>query len=768
MKGWVNMRRFFVIMLSGVILSSSLSMNVTAVTEKTIAVDAVSSDAPISIIKGEPTGSSVTPSQAALEAAIKSVKAKITIPAEYSVFNYYFNDATKYSDASWTMTWSTKDGKAQITVSCDDDYHITSFSENDYGKTQSGISSYLKKELRKTADDFIVKVAPEIANKLDMVEAEFDSVYSGNYVYNYQRKENGIEFPDNNVQVNVNSITGKVNAFYANWLYDAKVPSSEAVITKDEATKLIKNNMKMKLVYRSDYYRIYDQKGSTQKKAFLVYEPTQSYISIDAKTGKIYLTKSEWVNTNNKMDFERDSAATESAAGYGSIQLTDAEMEKVKELKNIISKEKAIKIVTTDSSLYIDKNLTAHSTSLSKIDNNGKSSYVWNISLSDPREINYEKDKSYYRGYAYATVDAVTGKILSFNASVKSYYDEINKKWQSVKVPFDQKEAKETLEKFMKKQANDRFTNSVLVDTNNDYVVYYKNETPVYGGYQYQYNRVHQSIEYPYNNLSGSVDGVTGKIYSFGSNWDENIEFESPKGAMTADKAMDAYLSKDGYELKYEINQITKYDDTKKTKDLMNYDNLTKVEYEVRLVYNPDINPSYISPFTGEQLDGSGEVFKDVKPYTYLDIKDEATYRNILLLADMNIGFEGENFLPNQEITVGEIDELLNKIGYAFYNPENTTIQTNTSLITREEIARTFISKLGLEKQADLKGIYKTGYADEGSIDEKYLGAVALAKGYGLMKADNENKFNPKSKVTRFDAVNLILNYIEVQRSGVY
>ncbi len=761
------MRRLFVIMLSGVILSSSVSMNVTAVTERAIAVDTASSDAPISIMKGGLVGSSFTPSQAALEVAIKSVKAKITIPVEFTEFDYYFNDATVYSAASWTMTWRTKDGNENITVSCDADNHITSFYQNDNGKKQTGISSYLKKELRKTADDFVAKVAPEIANQVDMVDSQFDGVYSMNYVYHYQRKEKGIIFPDNNVQVYVNSITGKVNAFYANWLYDAKVPSSEAKITKDEATKLIKNNMKMKLVYRSDYYRIYDEKGNTQKKAFLVYEPTQSYISVDAKTGKVYLAKSEWVNTNVRMDFAKDSAANESAAGYGGIQLTDEEMEKVKELKGIISKEKAIKTITGDSSLYIDKNLTAVSSNLSKIDNNGKASYIWNISLSDPREIDYEKDKSYYRGNAYATIDAVTGKILSFNASVKSYYDEINKKWQNVKVPFDQKAAKNILEKFMKKQANDRFTNSVLVETNNDYVVYYKNETPVYGGYQYQYNRVHQSIEYPYNNLYGSVDGVTGKIYSFHSNWDENIEFESPKGAMTADKAMDSYLSKDGYELKYEINQITKYDDTKKTKELEN-DKLVKVEYEVRLVYHPDINPSYISPFTGEQLDGSGKVYKEVKPYTYLDIKDETTYRNILLLADMNIGFEGENFLPNQQITEGEVDELLNKIGYAYSYPNNATTQTNTSLITREEIARAFIVKLGLEKQADLRDIYKTGYTDEGSIDEKYLGAVALAKGYGLMKANNENKFNPKSNVTRFDAVNLVLSYIEVQRNGIY
>ncbi len=753
------MRRFVALMLSGVVLASSVSFPVTAATEKAVA----------DIISVDTRAGSISPSQEALEATIKTVKAKITIPAEYSEFNYYFNDATLYSDANWNFTWSTKDGNSHITISCDNDFHIINYNQYDYSKTETGLSKYLKKELKKAAEDFIAKVAPEIAGKLEYVDADFDGIYSGNYVYHYQRTEKGIAFPDNNVRVSVNSITGKVNAFYANWLYTAKAPSSDAVISKDEATKLIKNNLKMKLVYRSNYYGIYDKQGTTKKKAFLVYEPSQPYISIDAKSGKVYLSKSEWVNMQNESaQKQMDTALATSNSGVagGNIVLTDEELEQVKELKNIISKEKAIKIITDNTSLYLDENLTVQSSNLSKRDYNGKSSYVWEISLSDPREIDYEKDKSYYRGYAYASVDAVTGNILSYYSSVKSYYDEINRKWETVKVPYNQKQAQEILEKFMKKQAKDRFSNTVLVDSRNDYIAYYKKETPVYGGYQYQYNRVHQSIEYPNNNLYGAVDGVTGKIYSFGSNWDESVEFESPKGAMTAEQAMDAFLSKDGYELKYEINQVTKYDDTKKSKDLLNTAS-TKVEFEVRLVYHPGANPSYISPFTGDQLTYSGEVYKEVKPYTYLDIKDEATYRNILLLADMNIGFEGDSFLPNQEITVGEINELLNKIGSIYYNPEDTTAVANTSLITREEIAHTFIKKLGLEKIANLSGIYKTGFADESSIGEKYLGAVALAKGYGLMKADGENKFNPKSKVTRFDAVELIMNYIKVQRDGI-
>ncbi|MBP1754854.1 MAG: hypothetical protein H6Q59_1252 [Firmicutes bacterium] len=761
------MRRLFVLMLSGVILASSVSMDASAATAKTITKDMPVASAPISIIKGEPMGSTSQPSQLALEDAIKSVKAKITVPTEYSVFNYYFNDASTYSDGFWNMTWSTTDGNSSITVSCDESYHITSFSQYNNNGTATGISKYLKKELRDTAEKYIAQVAPETNGKLEYINANFDSMYSGNYVYNYQRIENGIAFPDNTVQVYVNSITGNVSALNVNWLYNAKLPSSTTEITKEKATQLIKDNMKMKLVYRSNYYSIFDQNGNSTKKAFLVYEPTQSYISVDAKTGKIYLTKTEWINTRDEMNKATEAAAADSSAATTTSQLTEEEIAKVKELANIISKEAAIKVITGNSALYLDKNLTSYTATLNKAeDRSGKSTYVWNISLSDPREINYEKDKSYYRAYAYASVDAVSGKILSFSATVKSYYDEISKKWNSVKVPFDRKEAQAVLEKFLKKQSSTRFNNSVLTDSTDDYVVYYKNEQPVYGGYHYQYNRVNEGIEYPYNSIYGSVDGVTGKIYSFGSYWDDDIVFESPKGAMTAEKALETYLSKDGYELQYEINQITKYTPAKQTKEIIEVNDLSKTEYEVRLVYSPVINPPYISPFTGEQLNYQGEVYKEAKPYTYQDIKDEKYYRSILLLADMNIGFDGENFLPDQAITVSELNELLNKIGY-YYTGE-VAKEVNNNRITREEIAATFIAKLGLEKMANLSGIYKTGYADESSIDTKFLGAVALAKGYGLMASNSDNNFNPKSNITRFDAVNLILKYIEVQKSGIY
>jgi hypothetical protein len=224
---------------------------------------------------------------------------------------------------------------------------------------------------------------------------------------------------------------------------------------------------------------------------------------------------------------------------------------------------------------------------------------------------------------------------------------------------------------------------------------------------------------------------------------------------------MDKYLSKDGYGLKYEINVINTYDS--KNSIVSNPDAYT-TNYEIRLVYRPDIDPSYISPFTGDQVNYNGEVYQGLKPYTYLDVADTDANREILLLSDMNIGFEGNNFSPDKVITRGELNDLLEKVGYG-YAAEETVNKDQP--ITREEVAQSFISKLGLAKVAAISGIYQTGFADDYNISKDYYGAVALAKGLGLMQADSSNNFNPKSNVTRAEAVHLILSFIGVQQNGI-
>lgn len=744
-----------------VALLLSLALVATAVPMHTEAAGVAATDAAIAIKAGSASTTVGEPTTKGLEKAIQEVKAKITVPTAYSEFNYNFNASTEYSDATWTLTWSNPKDYSYLQVNTDGDYHITYYYLYDNSKEGSAVAKYLRSELKGKAEDFIKKIAPEISGEVKYVDSNYDGIYGGNYIYNFQRVSNGVNFPDNAVTVYINSVTGEATSLSINWLYGASIPSATAKLTKDQAAKLIKDNLKMKLIYRSDYFYTFKQDGSSQKKAYLVYEPSTDYISIDANTGKVYSTKAEW-SANNNVTAMKESAAYDTAyAGSTAQSLTDAEIKQISELNNLISKSKAISLVTNNASLYLDDSLKSTTASLEKQQGaNGANSYVWNISLSDPTPVDNKKNADTYRAYAYATVDAVSGKILSFYTSMDNYYNNTTQSYKNVTIKYDKKKSQAILENFLSAQAGARFNNTVLSTVNDDYIVTYKKDnTPVYGGYTYQYNRVNENIEYPYNYLYGAVDGVTGKIYSFGSTWDDNVTFESSKGAITADQAMDYYLNNDDFGLKYEIYSKNS------TKSKLSTDSYS-VQYAVRLVYRPDLSPASISPFTGKQLNYNGEVYTGVQPYTYSDLTDAAKYRNVLLLADMNIGFEGGKFNPDQSITVGEMNQLFSNMGYG-----NEILVANSSsnnqLITKEELASLFITKLGLEKMANLSGIYKTGYLDDNNITAKYYGSVALAKGLGLMNAEANGYFNPKANLTRVQAVDFLMNFINTQKTGI-
>jgi hypothetical protein len=342
---------------------------------------------------------------------------------------------------------------------------------------------------------------------------------------------------------------------------------------------------------------------------------------------------------------------------------------------------------------------------------------------------------------------------------MKDYYNAKEGKWKAVKIKYKENDCQKVLEKFLKSEMSSKFKNSKLADHSFDYIAYYtKKEEPVYGGYYYRYVRVNEGVEYDSNRINGSVDGVTGKIYSFSSYWNDDVVFESTSGIISKSQALDYYLKvDDGIHLVYEINQVDKYD-SKAVE--------ASSKYEIRLVYRTDISPSYISPFNGKQLNHDGSVYTKSKSYNYLDIDNSEQYRAVLLLSDMNVGFEGDYFYPNKEIQMGELDNILNGIGSR--SAFETEGSGSTSLITREEMAYYFIKCLGLEKVSSIKGVYATGYNDQNSIDSRYLGAVALAKGLGIITGDSSNNFNPKKNVTRLDAVNMIMNFIKVQNEGNY
>ena len=106
----------------------------------------------------------------------------------------------------------------------------------------------------------------------------------------------------------------------------------------------------MKLTYKINYYNIFENgQNKISKKAFLVYEPDKGYISVDANTGDIYLTRTEWVEmasgTNNKeMDDKADMAVSEDSGVAGMAALTEEEISKIRELESLYPRIRPLKL----------------------------------------------------------------------------------------------------------------------------------------------------------------------------------------------------------------------------------------------------------------------------------------------------------------------------------------------------------------------------------------------------------------------------------------
>ena len=700
-----------------------------------------------------PISSTVSDSSEGLKNAIINVKSKIDIPEELTEFSYNYVSNNYSRNPYWNLIWRDKDYELSIRVNCDDKGNISYY--NFYNSNLEKVGpKFLKEELLENAKAEIKKLAPSIAEHMVFEKAVFNGMYSSSYTYNFTRVENGIKMPDNTVSVTLRYDTGDIISFSCNWEYDVKIPSSEILVTEEDAKAKIGENVDMSLQYRN---KVEEVDGKNVVKAYLVYIPDKYYVAIDAKTGEIYDTHDEYFSMDDYQDTDALESENKSMMS-DSTKFTEAEIEKIEEIKGLISKEDAVKIITSEKSFLISGDAKAVDASLclkyGRYDED-KSEYVWRINLFDPRKVDYDKGDT-YRANISATVDAKTGKILYFRASTPGYYDKDSKEWKDINVKYSNDECKKVLEAFIKKTEPEKFKDTKLSnDLECGYVLKIVNDKNVYGGYSYTYNRYNEGIEYSYNNIYGAVDGVTGKIYAYSTNWTDDIVFESPKGAMTAKDAINAYLNTDGFELVYEINNKHYIDDNRDADEYYDYSELYLLEKEARLVYRTNVNPAIISPFTGKQLNYNGDVYEDEDEKEYNDIEGFWAERDIKLITDLNVNFEGESFMPNKEITEKELNDMLQKLGYYGYKEES-----EKDSLTKIETIKIIIDKLGLTKVAELKDIYKVEFSDLATINKDDMGYIALAKALNIIGGDEIGNINPNKNVTRAEAVTMAIKLI--------
>lgn len=672
-----------------------------------------------------------------LEEILLQVKTMLDIPTEYSELNtHYSMDSNQLG--RWSITYSKKDNSERINITVDESGHIIFYRKN---TPYSNYVNILKEEANQIANDFIDKVVGTASNSLRLTSSTYNY---GNYIYSYERYENNLLVEGNGVRVNVSGEKAEVVHYSSTYNYNVVIPSAQPKITRLKAKDLLNKSIDMKLSYMSKGYNYLNP--SAIQEAYLLYQPNSNYISVDANTGTIYEMNQIW-------NLSTEESMADMVYGYATgskqdAQLTVIEEGKVDEIKNLMSKEKAINTIKQNKNLNFDTSASKITANLREKKVNNKVSYIWDITFEDPSKV---EDYSKYRPYAQASVDAITGNILSYNSNSKEEYMN-QKELDKIAPKYSLTKNKTTVADFIKDNAADKMKFIKLEKAEARYSHNLENDKKIDLTHGIKYIRMNEEIEFSNDWIDVVISTTTGKIISYNINWQDSIKFESSKGAMSEGKAYDAFMDEKNFNLVYEMY-------TEHSLDKESYHG----EEKVRLVYKNTMDLMRISPFTGNQLAYDGKEVTEVKEVeiSYSDISGLENEKDIRILAQMGIGFSGGILDYYKTITKSELYDFMEKSYFYVKELDSNNLEEG---ITRFELVDLLIEQLGYSKVASLSGIYQVDFADKNQIIESDIGKVAIITAMGLLSSDSNNEFNGHDYLNRGEALTLIRHLTELQR----
>ena len=712
----------------------------------------------VQVFAAEPTDSS-------LQKAINSAKATINVPEDYTKFDYAVSGSKGAQE--WRLTWSTdKDSKmgGNLSVSIDDTGFISNYykySTNDQTFTTSKLPKYSRQSAKDAALAFLEKIQPGLSSKVEEDENTYKYLGNKDYYFNFHYIENGIPYNGFNCSVNVDGNTCEVKNYYGNKISGITFPSKNGILGVEDIQKTLINAKGIELKYLQTF-------EDDNVKIYPAYTLTQAGSSqYDAFSGSVVNGSTNGIGIRNSTMY--DKAMVMAAAGEAPManNLTKQELDAVKKVANVMTKEDAEKKIRAISEIGIDDNYTVSYFNLYK-NNKNKDQYEWNMSFGkDPAKA--ENNKVIDRNYISVSIDAETGSLINYYSG---YYGD-----RTGDNKIDYSAAKDTAEKLAKKLEPDKFSQTELyADRSSVDILTSKmiipNRSP---DFSFTFRRIVNGIPCDSDYISVGIDGKTGKVTNYAVDW-YNGEFPTidKSKIISLDQAYKSLFDNEGLKLYY----VNIYNNANKDASVKSDE---QAKPEVKLVYSLDNSkPSIIDAETGGILDSQGKPYveKVTKPYT--DINGHFSEQAVKILQEYGVGFDSEKFLPDQKITQSEFLELImksldsyftqyikddKKEDYIYENLIRRGIikqeEVNPSaLLSREDSAKFIVRYMGLQRAAEIQGIYVSDFADKDSIASDLLGYVCIAKGLNLISGYN-NYFSPKETMTRGEAAVLLYNALK-------
>ena len=684
--------------------------------------------------------------QSGLEAALAKVKERITVPEKYSDFSYTKNTSSAVD--SFSFTWKTdseisSDVNSYITVRISGDkiigYEKYDSSYNEYpGKPSFGRLS--DTQLLKAAEKALKVFDPQLAGKVKF-ESDMDRYLSSTSVtVNFHRVNEDVGFERNSGSVTLDKDTGEVLRFDLTWWDDAKFKKVSSAVSEDRIEKAYTENVSL-----IPSYRISEGKDNA-KTAAVVYSPDDDVV-FDADLAKPTSMYDDYKAAQNTDNYSLEStfgradmkyAADDEAAPMeenavtgsgiskgGKIVFTDAEKNALIESGKYYSKSDILEVLKNDKYLGLDNSYVLNYAEFTKTQNDSvPSGYAWNMSF-------YVNTSDTYKSID-VTADAESGKIVSFyRYNSKEPSKTINiKKVNKIAEAAAKYYLPELIGEFESASSNyDAAEKAVSRDI--------------------VFNRMHEGIRVSGNDIRINVNS-DGEVMSFSYSYDKT-DFDSPD-IISADEAFEKLFEQTDFELSYD--GFLTLDGKAKTYLLYSLDS-----------YNLNAKTGSLCDYYGREI--TAENVGSGCPYT--DIAGTSSEKYIRKLYDYGITLPDAEteFRPNDVITEKEFAYLLEQINYSgilyelygsyAYDP---TSKVGTNKLTKLGAARLFVISAGGKNFAELKGIYKSPFADVNSSNDN-IGYISMAYAMGAAKADAKGNFNPDGKVTRGYAMYLICSYIE-------
>ena len=664
-----------------------------------------------------------------LEQAIRIVRTDFEIPEKCADFTSgYIGDINAQS---WSLQWTVPGRpdlgcQAQVNAATGE---VVSFKNCMAAENSPGFNLREPAVSMDQARDIATKLLNSVAVKhvAELRPAQDEvNIHGGpvGYTFHWERVVNGVPFPANGVSIEVSGDTGQVTGYYLSCM-QAAFPDAAKAISPERARQVFEGAGMLEL----QYYQPGSQgatAGGTQP-VLLVYKlvhPSEGVI--DAISGVPLVN-----NINPKLPAGFITNGTQAAVKYdaAAISLTPEEIGEVHKLAGFQSQDQATaafrkwvpaaaRMVLVSADLAADR--------LAGV-------YCWNLTL--------KSDLPNRPDNVTARLNALTGELLGFD-----YYPVVGSwRWGYL----DRAGAHKMAGEFLQAIQLQRFTE---VKQEQDF-----SPTPGWGikyspFQHFNYRRMINDIPFPANYMAVNVDTHARRLVHYELNW-TSPSFPAPQGALSLQQAYAAFLKNRPQTLIYVRDDRTGI---------------------INLVYQPQAQPGMpatdlIDARTGTPLDYNGQPAAPLAvPHRFNDIAGNYAVKEIELLGQAGLfGEYGSAFHPNEPVSAASLLRAVLKLhegpgGYDQMPDQEVLKQAKDrgwvkedmqpgNAVTREVLARMVVRMLGLERAAEVRGIYKLPFDDAAAIAPDATGYVALAWGLGIMKEDG-SRFNPQQPVSRAEA----------------